>query len=217
MGESFTVNGPITAQARVHGTAPIEKLVLMRGRDEVHVVQPDQFATAGASSRIRISWEGARIRGRARRATWNGKIQVNEARILKATTFAFDSPADGIVNQDESSIIFKSSTVGDVDGIDLFLEKGDSGFILFESKIGKLSLDLAELGPEQKVFVFGELGLKVRVQRYPEQLDLAPLSLEFSGELQIGKVNPFLIKAVQEDGQIAWSSPIYVTMSEPDK
>ncbi len=132
-------------------------------------------------------------------------------RILKATTFAFDSPEDGIISQYDSKVEFKSSTVGDVDGLDLFLEQADSGSIQFESRVGQISLDLAELGLKQKVFDFGGMGLKVRVQRYPENLTLSPLLLEREVALQAGKMNPFLIKAIQEDGQIAWSSPIYVT------
>lgn len=189
----------------------MEKLILMRGREVVHVIQPEQFADTGASSRLRISWEGARIRGRARRATWDGKIQMTGVRILKATTFAFYSPEDGIISQDDSKVKFKSSTVGDVDGLDLFLEQGDSGAIQFESRVGQISLDLAELALEQKVFDLGGMGLKVRVQRYPENLTLSPLLLEREVALQAGRINPFLIKAIQEDGQIAWSSPIYVT------
>ena len=118
----------------------MEKLILMRGREVVHVIQPEQFADTGASSRLRISWEGARIRGRARRATWDGKIQMTGVRILKATTFAFDSPEDGIISQDDSKVEFKSSTVGDVDGLDLFLEQGNSGAIQFEiSRKGRRS------------------------------------------------------------------------------
>ena len=62
-----------------------------------------------------------------------------------------------------------------------------------------------------KVFDLGGMGLKVRVQRYPENLTLSPLLLEREVALQAGRINPFLIKAIQEDEQIAWSSPIYVT------
>ena len=121
MGEAFSASNSVKVYAKVHGTAPMEKLILMRGREEVYVIQPEQFANTGLSSRLRISWEGARIRGRARRVTWNGKIQMTGVRILKATTFAFDSPEDGIISQDDSNVEFKSSTVGDVDGLDLFL------------------------------------------------------------------------------------------------
>lgn len=211
MGEVFTAEGSVTIVAKAYGTAPMEKLVLLCGCDEVHVVRPESFTGAGNSCRIRISWQGARIRGRARRAVWDGYIQANGTRILNARPFAFDSPAHGIVNQDESHVAFTSSTVGDVDGIDLFLDRGERGSLFFDSKIGQLSIDLSKLGVDQKVFDFGGLDLMVKVQRYPVQMDLEPLSLEYEATLQAGKVNPFLIKAVQEDGQIAWSSPIYIT------
>ena len=211
MGEAFSASNSVKVYAKVHGTTPMEKLILMRGREEVHVIQPEQFAHTGLSSRLRISWEGARIRGRARRVTWDGKVQTTGVRIVKATTCAFDSPEDGIISQDDSTVEFKSSTVGDVDGLDLCLEQADSGMIRFESRVGQISLDLADLGTEQKVFNFGGIGIKVRVQRYPENLTLSPLLLEREVALQAGRMNPFLVKAIQEDGHIAWSSPIFVT------
>jgi hypothetical protein len=108
-------------------------------------------------------------------------------------------------------VVFKSSTVGDVDGIDLFLEDAGKGTLAFESKIGTVTLNLEKLEQEEKIFDFGELGLKVRILRYPEELDLAPLAMKYTADLQPGKTNPFLIKGVQEDGQIVWSSPIYIT------
>ena len=170
----------------------------------------DSFEENGSSSRIRISWEGAKIRGRARRVNWDGRIKLSGPLLLKAEPFAFDSPADGIVSTNNTEVVFKSSTVGDVDGVDLFLDRADSGTVTFESNIGEVSINLTELGVEQKVFDFGELGLMVKVQRYPEELKSDPLSLEWTVDPVPGECNAYLIKAVQEDGQIGWTSPIYV-------
>lgn len=211
MGEACEAYGPVMVKATAHGTAPMAELILMRGPKILHVEQHRSFSTSNHSCRIRISWEGARIRGRARRATWNGTIKVQNTRLLEASTFAFDSPAEGIVGWDDEKVIFLSSTVGDTDGIDLYLEDSSRGTLHFNSEIGDISLDLAELGDEQKHFDFGELGLKVKIQRYPEELDLTPIEMELEVELQPGETNPLLIKAVQEDGHIAWSSPIYIT------
>jgi hypothetical protein len=211
MGETFFADGRVTVLGRAHGTAPMEKLILMRGREIIHTVQPSQFNKTASSSRIRISWEGARIRGRARRATWDGIIRLDGVRLVQAETFGFDSPADGIVSQNDSKVVFKSSTVGDVDGIDLYLEDPAQGALSFESKIGTVTLNLDKLGQEEKIFNFGELDLMVKIQRYPEELDFTPLALDYTVDLQRGKTSPFLLKGVQEDGQIAWSSPIYIT------
>ena len=63
-----------------------------------------------------------------------------------------------------------------------------------------------------KVFDLGGMGLKVRVQRYPENLTLSPLLLEREVALQAGRINPFLIKAIQEDeqspGPVQYMSPM---------
>lgn len=211
MGDAFAADGQVAVKARAYGTAPIVEMILMRGPNISHIVHPQKFKNTTSSSRIRISWEGARIRGRARRATWDGQITVKRARLTSAHTFAFDSPAEGIVSFNDAQVIFKSSTVGDVDGIDLFVDEPSSGTLSFQTKIGDVLLDLADLGQEQKVFDFGELGLKVKIQRYPEELDLIPLAMELTVDIEPGVTNPFLIKVVQEDGHIAWSSPIYIT------
>lgn len=212
MGEAFEADGKIMAKAEVHGTAPIEKIILMSGREVLYTVWPSLFEDVKSSPRIRISWEGARIRGRARRATWDGRITVRGTRYTKVRSFAFDSPADGIVSQSDTVVVFKSSTTGDADGIDLFLERTDCGTISFESELGNAVLNLAELNQTQKVFKFEGLDLMVRIQRYPEKLESTSLSMECSINPKPGDLNAFLIKAVQEDGQTAWASPIFVDM-----
>ena len=55
---------------------------------------------------------------------------------LSAATFAFDSAGDGITSQDGQHIAFASSTTGDIDGIDLTLDRADGGRLIFESAVG---------------------------------------------------------------------------------
>ena len=176
----------------------------------IHGVRPVEFSDIRDSNRIRINWEGAHIRGRARRATWDGRISVKNARIVTAKTVAFDSPADGIIDSSPREVKFKSSTTGDVDGIDLFIENNNTGDITFESLLGTCRANLADLNQGVRTFDFGGLGLKVSIQRYPEALQETELAMEYALLPEPGKTVPYLIKAVQEDGHMAWSSPIYL-------
>ena len=210
MGEELRSNGKITIKAAVQGTAPLEALFLMNDQEVLHIERPPAFQNIQNSSRVRISWGGARIRGRARRATWDGTIQVSGTKILRCGIFAFDSPVEGIVTQNETRVTFKSSTVGDVDGIDLFLRSANDGTIYFNSPIGKVKVDLKELGNDTVEKDFGGLDLRVLVQRYPEHLEDCSLSLEKTILPPNGKTATYLVKATQEDGQTAWASPIYV-------
>ncbi len=214
MGEELETDNEVAIKAAVQGTTPIEALILMCGKEVIHVERPPAFKNILHSPRIRISWGGARIRGRARRATWDGKIKSLGTRILSAATFAFDSPADGIVAQNETEVTFKSSTTGDVDGIDLRLENPNEGSIHFLSAVGEAKFDLAELGNDPVEISFGGLDLRVQIQRYPEHLEDTSLTLEKTIRPPAGKISPYLVKAVQEDGQAAWASPIFVTCKD---
>ena len=195
------------------GTSPLEALHLYEGRDVIKTMRPASFSHVSDSKRIRVSWEGSRIRGRARRATWDGAINIEGARIVNAKVFAFDSPADGITDSAPDRVRFKSSTTGDMDGIDLFLDQGKVGHLKFESMQGSCDVDLSGLNSDPLTFDFGGLGLKVTVQRYPEKLEEETLSLEYTVDPPPDKTTPYLLKVIQEDGHMAWASPIYVRKS----
>jgi hypothetical protein len=210
MGAYFQTKDPVRITARAIGTGPLEALHLYRGREIVKTVRPKEFEKDDLSQKIRISWEGARIRGRARRADWDGLIKLIGNRIVSAKTFAFDSPADGIVSQSSEQIAFKSSTTGDTDGIELVLREKAAGLLEFKSAMGACSVSLEKLGKDPKAFDFGGLGLKATVQRYPETLQTVELSLECTVTVEADKTDPFFVKVIQEDGHMAWSSPVYV-------
>ena len=132
------------------------------------------------------------------------------AEIMDANTFAFDSPADGILQTSPKEATFKSSTTGDTDGIDLLLEQSREGVLAFNSPLGTCNVNLADLDQQVQSFDFGGLGLKATVQRYPEALSETRLSLNCTVNPKSGHTTPYFVKAIQEDGHMAWSSPIYV-------
>ncbi len=197
-------------RASVVGTAPLESISLMRGREIVETVQPAAFASVGESNRVRVSWRGSRIRGRGRRVVWDGSIRLTDAKILRATPFAFDAATDGIRTKTDRKVAFSSSTTGDTDGIDLKLDQAQKGTLSFQSEAGSCAVDLPKLGREKQRFEMGGLDMEVVVERYPEELTVFAADLETEIETSAAGTTPYLVKAVQEDGHVAWSSPIYV-------
>ncbi len=210
MGACIEASEPVEIQAAVIGTASVEALLLYEGCRVIRTVRPKAFSAMNHSRRIRVSWEGARSRGRARRATWDGAIHLRGSEIERAQTFAFDSPADGITETEAHVVRFKSSTTGDVDGIDLILIQSAKGQLIFESMVGTCEVDLAELDQQSRSFDFGGLGLRVTIERYPEKIEETKLSLKWTVDSKAGKTTPYLVKAIQEDGHMAWASPIYI-------
>jgi hypothetical protein len=76
--------------------------------------------------------------------------------------------------------------------------------------MGSCETDMANLSDEPVNYDFGGLGLNVSIQRYPESLLETTLSLEYQAEPESGRTVPYFVKAIQEDGHMAWSSPIFI-------
>ena len=195
----------------VRGTAPIESLELFQSKQAIRTVRPPAFQDLTRSDRIRISWRGSRIRGRARRVNWDGTIRTDGPSILSAASH-FDTPIDRITRTIDHEVEFISQTTGDTDWIDLRLSRADSGAIHFHSKAGACHLDLRELTDQhpRKTFDFGGLDMSVTIERYPQKPTETALSLEAAVEAIPGKATPYFVKVTQVDGHMAWSSPIYL-------
>jgi hypothetical protein len=195
--------------ATVLGTAPLESLSLYRGREVIHEVRPAAFEKVAGSRRIRVTWGGARMRGRGRRVTWDGTIHLEGAQIQEARPVGFDSPLDGIVEQQPDRVVFRSRTTGDMDGLDLWLDRASQGRLSFESPAGCCRVDLETLdGPATSDL--GGLEMRICVERYPEQMANQTLSLHRQIQPPQDCLTPYMVKVVQSDGHMAWSSPIYV-------
>lgn len=211
MGSAIRAATPLSIKARVEGVAPLESIELYQGRECLERVQTPEFKDCIQSRRIRVMWGGSRIRGRGRRAIWDGTITVAGNRIVEARTVAFDSPADGIRKQSETKIHFRSRTTGDSDGIDLLLETAASGSIELETPLGRLNMSLDELNETGTHADLGGLDLYASIRRYPEAVSTFSLALETEWNPIAGKTTPLFIKTTQTDGHMAWASPIYVT------
>ncbi|MFW6058594.1 MAG: DUF3604 domain-containing protein, partial [Phycisphaeraceae bacterium] len=197
MGSCIEASGHVPITASVRGTAPLEALELYQGRQCIKRIQPAAFERGDRSRRIRVMWQGARIRGRGRRVDWDGAIRTEAVRITHAETVAFDCPAHGITEQDAHTVRFTSQTTGDCDGIDLWLEEAASGRIHFTSKVGELTVDLAELTAAPRVQAFGGLDMQVSIRRYPEQPDEHELRLKETVTPAPNATTPYFVKAIQ--------------------
>lgn len=213
MGSILTQwSAPLSIEARVTGAAALESLQLYRGKEVIHAVRPAAFERLSNSKQIRISWQGSRERGRQRRVTWDGAVQVEGCSIEEVTLFSFDVTADGVVSQSDKEVQFRSRTTGDRDGLDLRLNDASLGRLIFDSAAGEFALDLAELSAvsPRRTYNFGGVDMQVIVERYPGVVDTLALELTQTVNPPAGKLTPYFVKATQVDGQMAWASPIYV-------
>ena len=211
MGSIIETGDQVTCQARVTGTGPLESLTLYRGKEAVETVRPPAFDAVAGSGYVRVSWRGSRMRGRGRRAVWDGRIELEGTEVLSAETVSFDAVTDGIRQVTPGAVSFASSTTGDTDGIELQLSQAHQGAIRFVSGVGERRVDLSQLG-HAETFDMGGLDMALRIERYPAPAARTATSLQLHAAIipEAGERLPYLVKAVQCDGEMAWSSPIYI-------
>ena len=205
------IKGDLQLTASVKGVGPLESLTLYRGREVMEVIRPDAFSEWDGTRRLRVTWEGARMRGRGRRIDWTGVIKVEGAGILRAETVAFDSPADGIRASTKSEVEFGSRTTGDMDGIDLWLDSTENVRVALVCAVGSFASDIAELRANgERRWDLDGLDQRVVIRLYPDNVEDTELRLERTVAPPAEGLQPWFVKATQVDGHAAWSSPIYM-------
>lgn len=211
MGSEIGGRGRVRVCAGATTTTPLECIELYAGKRVIARSRPDAFDTMADSRRVRLWWGGARIRGRGRRAVWDGAITAEGVAIEKAESFAFDAPLDGIELVDAQCLKIRSRTTGDIDGVDIYLDSSTGGRLRFRSEQGEFVVELDQLDTEITRKEFGGLDLHACAMRHPERLTSHQGRLDGDFELPTGTTTPLMIKVTQEDGHMAWTSPVYVT------
>ena len=72
------------------------------------------------------------------------------------------------------------------------------------------SVNIADIGLEDTVFDAGKLGRKLRLFRLPDENPHLEMTVEQEIALREKGDNPIYVRITQEDGNLAWSSPIYI-------
>jgi hypothetical protein len=209
MGDAW-VGGP-TPSIRVQaaGTKPLASIDIMRNHDLAYshsLFEAKHFRR----DRVRLEWGGARLKGRGRHTDWSGQATIVGGTIGRATAYAFDHPKQGIASVDGQRIGWTSTTSGDHDGVILDLENAGPGTTIhFQTALidEKFTLEQLQEGPIRREC--GGVGQYALFGLHP--VVPGPLAIDFTWqdpEPQPGR-NAYWVRVVQEDGETAWSSPLY--------
>ena len=208
MGDIARVtDGEVDLDIEVVGSAPIERLDIYDGLDLLETVRP--YTAADLGRRVRLVYEGAEYRGRARTTTWDGSLSVEGARIERTAVINNWNLDRGIQSQDASGLTWKAVTTGNYGGIDLWLD-GAAGKLAFKTKPVSGEVSIADLGVEPREFAAGGLERAVRLQRLPEVMREHRITLRRKIKVRAQGDTRLYIRAQQEDGHRMWSSPIYL-------
>ncbi len=208
IGSVFEADSAPEIVVNVVGTAPIERIDIVRGLDEVHSypANPER-----SHDRIRIAWSGQRIRARNRLARWDGSLTLEGGTLWDAAGYAFDSASEGITDTTDKSIAWTSVTTGDADGVTFTVDGSDDATIDFRTPIVSRSLRLGTIKMGPVTIDAGGVDMKVVFEMTPVGIG-REASVRFRDEDAPPGTHPYWIRVVQTDGSKAWVSPFYVTL-----
>jgi hypothetical protein len=216
-GRTYATNGPrilldVAAEApgRLHvaveGTAPIAAVTLLRGAEEVARVIPAPRDPA-PSGWWRLRWWGSAARGNWSRArlAWHGGAELHGAMLRRARPWRWDTPAEGITLRSTTGLAWRSITAGSWDGVELHLDAITPGATL-RFRTAALDCDLPLDEGAARHDAKGDPPRRLRLDPLP-RLPAAP---HWDGVLadSTPSPEPYWVRVEQEDGGIAWSSPI---------
>jgi hypothetical protein len=202
-------NVPTRLTAEVIGTAPIERVDVLHGKDVVKTVRP--FAADALGRRVRVLWQGAEYRGRGRETFWKGKLTVAGNRIARFAAVNFLNPERKVVETEPGvALAWTSVTTGNLAGIDLWLDEPSRGTLAVETDIVSGEIDLAALRDGVVSLDGGGLGRRLSVYRLPEAEWSRRVTLDHTVTFAGGADLPVYLRVTQADGHQAWTSPIYL-------
>ena len=233
MGAAYGTPAPPTIGVSVTGTAPLESIELFRGLERIY---SHCIADARDAGRVRVLWQGASRKSSYSGVVWDGTVSVSGSKATAVETIRFDSPRSHLLDVTDRSLRWRSVTCGYRSGIVLTLDDstnaildlavnsslisrprfgayGSSGpQILAHAPAESLAFsipvqDLAE-GPRE--FALGPLDRKVTVSLAPSESGPECASFTFTDPTPQPGVNPYWVRVIQTDMEMAWSSPVFV-------
>src|SRR5258708_21100506 len=155
---------PMRLWAEVIGTAPIERVDVLHGKQVVQTVRP--YAAADLGCRVRVLWQGAEYRGRGRETMWIGKLTVADNRFVRFAAVNFLNPERKVQETAPgTALTWNSVTTGNLAGIDIWLEEAHRGTLHLETNIVSREVELASLMDNLVAFDGGGLGRRAIVYR----------------------------------------------------
>jgi len=189
-------------------SAPIERIDICNRGETLETIRP--FKQDHLSRRIRVIWEGAECRGRGRETIWDGSAELTGNRFDKVNPINFWNPEKPLIQESTYHLSWKSTTTGGLSGFDVWLSDSHKGTLTIDTPLIKRLVKISEIGYEDMVFEAGGLSRRMRLFRLPNVNKTYHINLKRIVPLESGKDNSIYVRLIQEDGHMAWSSPIYL-------
>ena len=208
MGGEISLDGDLKFKGAVHGTAAVQSVEIIHSGESIFMERPRSGGKT--SRRLRVTWTGADGRGRRRGTNWDGGISIDGGKIVLAETIGFDHPDEQISSQDSSSVRWTSGTAGDLDGIEIEIDRRDGAVLAFEAGPARFVKRLDELGTDPWRFDAGAVGRWVELEWVDPESDRNLVEIAHTVPASRAAAGAYYLRVVQKDCEMAWTSPIYV-------
>ena len=233
MGAAYAASAPPTIAVSVSGTAPLESVEIYRGLERIYA---HSLETAPDPQRVRILWQGASRKSSYSGVVWDGKATVSDGTIAAVDTIRFDSPRSYVANVANRSLEWHSVACGYRSGIVLRLEDCENAILAIavrNSLISRprfgaygqagpqllayapaeslaFSVTPKELAAGPQEYPLGALDRTITVSLAPQAHGPETAAFTFTDPAPQPGVNPYWVRVVQSDMEMAWSSPVFV-------
>jgi hypothetical protein len=143
---------------------------------------------------------------------WDGALILDRGRILHASGWGFDRPDHGIIETGERIVRWRSSTAGDWDGVVVELETSDDCPIRIETAPVVHTFRPRDVANGAMTIDGGGVGQTICVERDPGPDQPRATAFAVRDEQPPAGCQPYFVRVTQQDGHIAWSSPIFATI-----
>jgi hypothetical protein len=204
---AFGKSTPIL-NVNIAGTNPTESVAVRNGLDTFQVLRP--YSGNDLGNRIKIIWGGAEVRGRARIVRWDGNLHIHNNRITNTTAINFWNANQPLKQLGWDQLEWQSITTGGVAGVIVELEEANAGSLEVKTLQRRIEINIESIGMEPVIWDCGGLHKRIEIYRLPSRQN----SSEFSFNLPLTALhegdNSVYVRVVQEDGHMAWTSPVYL-------
>jgi len=232
IGEKYPCGRECEIKVDVEGTGALERIEVYRGLNLIHT---EVISGRPTGNKVRVLWDGASRWSSYSGIHWDGYVDVADGQIGDVRTIRFDSPRSNYERISKSKLSLNGWACGYPSGIIFDLSKSaeseisvvmNSSLIVgptFAAHGEKDALRRMSHAPGDSVRVSGTL---TQLQNGPMRvnlghsnrsvtLDLAPEPVSDRYQLSVVDedvqpgVNPYWVKIIQQDMEMAWVSPVF--------
>ena len=189
-------------------SAPIERIELRNGLEVLETWRP--YTASELGRRIRIIWEGSEYRGRGRQTVWDGGCTLDGNRFEHIAPINLWNLDKKLEQTGPGSLAWTALTTGGFGGFDGWLADPLGGTLRIDTALVQCEIRIADIGRDDLVFDAGGIKRRIRVFRLPDENPHRKLRLSRCIPLREQGDNALYVCLIQEDGNLIWSSPIYV-------